>query len=73
MNTDKLILKCTEKGKEARIVKTISRKHTFGSTMPNLKTYPKATVMNTVWGSKEIDTRSAEEGRERGIDPHKYS
>lgn len=63
----------TEKGREARTVKTILRKHTFGSTVRNMKTYPKATVMNTMWCSKGIDTRSTEEGRERGIDPHKYS
>lgn len=47
VNTKKLMLKGIEKGKEAGIVKTVLRKHTFGSTLPSLKTYPKAAVMNT--------------------------
>ena len=55
------MLKCIEKGKEAGIVKTVLRKHTFGFTLPSLKTYPKAAVMNT---------RST---KEKGIHPHKYS
>ena len=58
------MLKCMllEKGKKAGTVITVLRKHTFGFTLPSLKTDPKASVINT---------RSTKE--ERGIDPHKYS
>lgn len=46
---DILILKFIEKGKKARIIKTILEKHTVGSTLPNFKTFSKVAVMSTVW------------------------
>ena len=46
--TDKLILEFIWKCKAPQIAKTISKNKT--NALPNVKTYYKATAINTVWG-----------------------
>lgn len=50
MDTDKLILKFTRKGKGSRIDTTILKENIVGRlTLANTETYCKAIVIQTVW------------------------
>lgn len=50
---DKLILKCIWKVTGSRTGKTILTQKKGAFAIPNIKTYGKATVMNTVWYLKD--------------------
>ena len=50
VDMNKLILKVYEESKRPRIVNTILKKNKIGRlTLPNFKTYYKATITKTVW------------------------